>query len=79
MTATSKLTTTERATVIGQTIARDIWAAHKRLRSGRLMACVTDLFLRAMTQYMTTDIRDATLAALVELDERRQETGEIFH
>lgn len=72
MNATSRLTAAERATVIGQTIARDIWSAHKKLRSGRLLAAITDVFVRGMTQSMSVDIRDAALLALVELDERQE-------
>jgi len=64
--ATSKLTTTERAVLYGDTIARDIWSTHKSMRSGRLLACVNDLFSRKV---MTPAIRRAALQCLVKLDE----------
>lgn len=70
---TSKLTTAERASVVGQTIARDIWSAHRNLRTGRLLACISDLTVRGMTQAMTDGIHDATIAALVVLDEQPDE------
>lgn len=64
--ATSKLSNAERAALYGDTIARDIWSAHKSMRSGRLMKCVTDLFSRRV---MTLAIRRAALQCLVKLDE----------
>ena len=66
MIATSKLTVAERAKLLGETIAHDIWSIHKT-STGRFMSCVTELFIRSVTQSMTIAVRDAAMVALIDL------------
>lgn len=78
MTASSKLTGKERSMLIGDTIARDIWSA-QTLQSGRLLASVTDLFLRAIGQAMSPEILDAALRVLITLETPERPTRRVLH